>query len=102
MAATTSLLLNETEELRARVKALEEENRGLRQQYACLRTMNQLLHEYAYVGRLDARGQLLPEWVCDSFEKGLGFSLDSIRKRGWKSLIHPDDLPEVERHLAGV
>lgn len=70
------------------------------------RHISELISDYAYAFRVEPDGTLRGQWISDSFTRMFGLTLHEVIARGgWRSLVHPDDLPlaqaHVERVLAG-
>ncbi len=64
------------------------------------RTISELISDYAFSHQVDENGNLIPDWITDSFYKITGYSLSEIQEFHRNStLYHPDDRDRVERDI---
>ncbi len=62
--------------------------------------LGELLSDYAYSSTVGEAGQVVPDWVTDRFVRVVGYSIAELEAHGgWRSIIHPEDLPIVEEHI---
>ncbi len=84
-----------------RTKSVE----ALRSSEARYRAISELASDFVYSMTLNAEGELIAEWVTESFKRITGYSLEEInQKGGWHQVIHGEDLPKLrqfERELLG-
>jgi PAS domain S-box-containing protein len=73
---------------------------ALRESEARYRAVSELASDFAYAIRVDPDGTIEFDWVTEAFTHITGFTTDEVVERGgWQSVIYPDDLPMVLRHL---
>jgi PAS domain S-box-containing protein len=73
---------------------------ALRESEKRFRLISELTSDFAYAVRIGADGELIGEWGVGAFEEILGIPLeDKVLLQNWLHFIHPDDLPEIKRHL---
>jgi PAS domain S-box-containing protein len=71
---------------------------ALRENETRYRIISELITNFAYSLRLEPDDRLVMEWVTDAFVRTTGFTLEDINERGgWDTLLHPDDLAEVQQ-----
>jgi PAS domain S-box-containing protein len=62
------------------------------------RTVSELSSDFLYSLRVEPEGRLVGEWTTDAFARITGFDPAHLTWPGhWVGLVHPDDLPLVER-----
>ncbi len=84
-----------TERKRAEEALRESENRN--------RVIAEMISDYAYIFRVTPEGELVGEWVTESFLQRFGYTLDAIDARGgWQSLVYPPDLEIARAHARKV
>jgi PAS domain S-box-containing protein len=84
-----------TERKRAEEALRESETRN--------RIIANLVSDYAYIFRATPGGELIGEWVTDSFTRVFGLTLEQVIARGgWQTLVHPGDLPKTLEHARRV
>ena len=66
------------------------------------RAVSELISDYAYSMAVTPDGQLVHEWITDSFKNITGFAYQDIDKNGMLALYHPDDQERVAQDLARV
>lgn len=67
------------------------------------RIIANLISDYAYIFRVTPEGELIGEWVTESFTRVFGLTLEQVIARGgWQTLVHPDDLPKALEHARKV
>lgn len=67
------------------------------------RHISELITDYAYAFTVTSDGELIGEWITDSFTKVFGFTKEEIDERGgWKSMVYPEDLPKAIEHARKV
>ncbi|MDB5765124.1 MAG: hypothetical protein JWQ21_4119 [Herminiimonas sp.] len=54
--------------------------------------ISELTSDYAYSFHRQPDGADVIEWTTHAFEQISGYTLEDVRRRGWMSLLHPDDL----------
>ncbi|MEN2985492.1 MAG: PAS domain S-box protein [Thermodesulfovibrionaceae bacterium] len=65
--------------------------------------ISELISDYAYAFSVTPQGELIGEWITDSFTKVFGFTKEEIDQRGgWKSMVYPEDLPIALEHAKKV
>jgi PAS domain S-box-containing protein len=63
------------------------------------RILLKLTSDYAYIFRVEPDGKFMREWVSGSFTGVTGYTVDEIETfGGWTSVIHPDDIPVIQKH----
>ncbi|HEY0606455.1 MAG TPA: ATP-binding protein [Herpetosiphonaceae bacterium] len=107
-ANQTEALLAMIDTLQAELRAAGESKqsyRALHESEARYRTIVELMSDYAYVFQVAPDGHLSIEWMTKAFARVSGYTVAEIDALGWRSLIHPDDLPitqqSVETLIAG-
>ncbi len=84
-----------TERRKSEAKRREAEQRN--------RMIAEMISDYAYIFRVTPEGELVGEWVTDSFTKVFGYTLEEAQRRGgWKTLVHSDDRPIAFAHARKV
>ncbi|MBD3256781.1 MAG: PAS domain S-box protein, partial [Candidatus Lokiarchaeota archaeon] len=79
-------------------KRVEEKLRESEYQY---RRVSELVSDYAYAFRVTPDGALVGEWVTDAFYRITGYRSDELPTgESWTTIFHPEDLPQIERHIA--
>lgn len=64
------------------------------------RTVSDLVSDYAYAVRVEPDGRAELEWVTEAFSRITGFSREELEAReGLAWLIHPEDMPSVQRRM---
>lgn len=76
------------------------------QMLARYQALSEMTSDYTYAAQILADGQVLHEWMSDSFQHITGYTPDELGIHGlWTRLVHPDDIPLAEqafqRILAG-
>jgi PAS domain S-box-containing protein len=65
--------------------------------------VSELTSDFAYCVKVETDGTLQVEWVTDAFTRITGYEADDQTEAGlWADLVHPDDLPVAQEHLASV
>lgn len=73
---------------------------ALRESEVRYRSISDLAANLAYAFRLDADGSFALEWVTEAFTRVTGYTTEEVNAAGgWKVLIHPDDVPLIQRHV---
>jgi PAS domain S-box-containing protein len=60
------------------------------------RVVSEMMSDFAYAATVD-RGGVSFDWVTDSFGRVTGYATADLARMGWRDLVHPADLPRVER-----
>jgi diguanylate cyclase (GGDEF)-like protein/PAS domain S-box-containing protein len=63
------------------------------------RAISELTSDYIYLAKITPGGELVTEWVSESFHRLTGYSTDELTAGGWLCLIHPDDLPKASEFI---
>jgi PAS domain S-box-containing protein len=62
-----------------------------------------LVSDYAYSEALDLDGERRPVWSAGAPERICGYTFDQLGAiGGWEQIVHPDDRPVFEKHIAAV
>jgi PAS domain S-box-containing protein len=65
------------------------------------RLISSIISDYVFSIQYDADGKITDEWLDGAFESITGYTNEEYLKRGgWKSLIHPDDMELDKRYFA--
>jgi PAS domain S-box-containing protein len=56
----------------------------------------------SYAVAVEPDGSLTLEWITQAVTRITGYSLEEIRRRGWQSLLHPEDASRMESDLSRV
>lgn len=65
--------------------------------------ISELISDYAYAFKVTPEGELVGEWITDSFTKVFGYTKEEIDQRGgWKSMVYPEDLPVALKHAKKI
>lgn len=94
--AGRSLVLHDVTKRRTIELALHESEERYRE-------ISELTSDYAYSFRVDGEGQLLLDWMSDSFSRITGYSVDPIDKLGerfWSLAFHEDSQVALEQRAA--
>lgn len=79
--------------------------RALRESEERYRIISELISDYAYSFRIEPDGNLISEWVTDSFYRMTGYTVEEIDALGQFALYHPDEAgkvtADIQRVLAG-
>lgn len=76
---------------------------ALRENLERYKYISELISDYAYAFKITPEGELIGEWITDSFTKVFGFTKEEIDQRGgWKSIVYPEDLPIALEHAKKV
>ncbi len=88
------------EELREARDAAQRANRVLAESEERHRCIAEFASDYAVSGRVDEDGRVVFEHATDGLPRVTGYTLDELNGRGgWEALIHPEDIPVVQRTL---
>ncbi len=61
--------------------------------------ISELISDFVYAFNVTPEGELVGEWITDSFQKVSGYPKETLYKEGlWKSMIYDEDLPIVIEH----
>ncbi len=101
-----------TAQLHAAVTSLEEEvserqriEHELRLSEERWRNLSELSSDMSYAIAVEPDGSLTLEWITRAVSRITGYSVEEIERRGWRSVIHPEDVermaPLVTRTLEG-
>lgn len=95
----SQLILLAIEDITERKRAEEEHHEAEQRN----RIIAEMIPDYAYIFRVTPEGELIGEWVTDSFTKVFGYTLQQAQERGgWKTLVHPDDRSIAFAHAQKV
>jgi PAS domain S-box-containing protein len=62
------------------------------------RLLAELTSDYTFAGRVEPDGRTVLESVSEGFRTVTGYAVEEVEARGgWPSLVHPDDLPAMQR-----
>src|SRR6185503_169329 len=61
------------------------------------RIISELISDYAFCHNVTPNGEIVLEWITDSFTRRHGYTVEDINSIGWKNLIYPEDLPVIMR-----
>jgi len=76
---------------------------ALRESLERYKYISELISDYAYAFKVTPEGELVGEWITDSFTKVFGFTKEEIDQRGgWKSMLYHEDLPAALKHAKKV
>ncbi len=94
-AGAVHIVTDITERKQTEEKLLESENRN--------RIISEMVSDYAYIFRVTAEGNLIGEWVTDSFTRVFGYTIEEGEARGgWQTLVFPDDMEIALAHAQKV
>lgn len=65
---------------------------ALRQSEERYRLISSLSTDYVFSSTVYADGQLSYDWQAGAFESISGYTPDEYRQRGWRAIVHPEDL----------
>ena len=77
---------------------VETEN-ALRESEERYRIISELISDYAYAFRVEPNGEIVHEWITDSFKRMTGYLPDEIDAQGKYALYHPDDEARAQAAL---
>jgi len=67
------------------------------------RIVSELTSDYAYRDRVEVDGNIIPEWITESFTRITGYTFEEAQTPGlWQKLIHPEDMPVLMKHMQQV
>src|SRR4051812_3468763 len=68
------------------------------------RIISELATDWVYAARNeDEHGKVNMEWATEAFERITGYSVEQLNEKGGlRSIVMPDDLPELEAAEAGL
>ncbi len=76
---------------------------ALRESETRNRVIAEMISDYAYIFRVTPAGELVGEWVTESFTKRFGYTKEEVDARGgWQSLVLPEDLEIARAHARKV
>lgn len=85
-------------EIRDRVRA-EEALKASEERY---RLVSELTSDYAYSFVVEPGGTCQVEWLTDAFARISGHSPSEQESGAWDRIVHPDDLPVVDRRMRSL
>lgn len=95
----TQLILLAIEDVTERARTLH----ALQESEERFRYITGVISDYAYSFRVNPDKSLVGQWVSGSFTKIFGYTLAEIQARGgWQRMVHPADLPALQRHALRV
>ncbi|RME05493.1 MAG: PAS domain S-box protein, partial [Anaerolineae bacterium] len=63
------------------------------------RIIAEMISDYVYIFRVTETGQLIGEWISESFTRVFGLTLQDVKARGgWQHIVYPPDLPIALQH----
>jgi PAS domain S-box-containing protein len=80
-------------------RAAEE---ALRESEARYRIASELGSDLSFGFRFSRREETYGGWVTDAFPRITGYTLDEVRERGWRRLLHPDDFDGTRARFAAI
>ncbi|MDO9221636.1 MAG: PAS domain S-box protein, partial [Thiobacillus sp.] len=81
-------------------KRMEQVLRGSEERY---RLISNVATDLLYSCVQSEAGFFAFDWATASVDRIFGYSLDEILEQGcWRCFVHPDDLPEFDRNIAGL
>ena len=96
-----------TAELNEAVADLEEEiaerqrvEQELRVSEERWRNLSELSSDMSFAVAVEPDGSLTLEWVTQAVLRITGYSTDEILRRGWRSLLHPEDADRMAPYLS--
>jgi PAS domain S-box-containing protein len=66
------------------------------------RLVSELTSDYAYSFAVELGGICRVEWLTDAFARISGHSPSELEAGAWDRIVHPDDLPVVERRMRSL
>lgn len=94
----TADLAAANEHLRREIAERERAEAAARENEQRYRLVSELTSDYAYSLRVVPGGGCEAEWVTDAFSRMTGHGASELEGHGgWERIVHPDDLPVVER-----
>jgi len=98
-----------TAELHRAVGSLEEEvaerrrvEHELRASEERWRNVSELSSDLSFALTREQDGSFTTDWATQEIARISGSSLEEIEERGWSSIMHPEDLGPVTRHLSQI
>lgn len=76
----------------------EAEN-ALRANEERYRLISELISDYAYAFRVEPDGEMVQEWITDSYTRITGYRYEEIEAQGLNTLFHPDEANRVQADL---
>jgi PAS domain S-box-containing protein len=98
-----------TAQLDAAVASLQEEvaerhrvEHELRVSEERWRNLSELSSDMSYAVAVEPDGSLTLEWITQAVGRITGYSVDEINERGWRSLLHPEDVDRMAPRLSQI
>ncbi len=66
------------------------------------RAISELTSDYVYAVRIAPDGTWTFEWVTEAFATMIGYTQADVTFETWLTMIHPEDLPVVQRHSTTI
>ncbi|HLF00932.1 MAG TPA: GAF domain-containing protein, partial [Anaerolineales bacterium] len=67
------------------------------------RLISSVISDYTFFNRVGPRGELEHTWLAGAFESITGYTLEEFQALGgWRVTLHPDDVAQDERDMAGL
>lgn len=66
-----------------------------------LRILSEMTSDFVYVSHL-VNGELVNQWISESFERVFGAAYDELRAHHWTELVHPDDHELARRRTEAI
>ncbi len=80
-----------------------EAGQGLAESEERYRLISEVISDYTFSTRLDARGELDHHWVAGAFERITGYTYEEyVARGGWRAALHPDDAAQDERDMEAL
>ena len=96
-----------TAQLHSAVASLEEEvaerhrvEHELRVSEERWRNLSELSSDMSYAVAVEPDGSLTLEWITQAISRITGYRIDEINQRGWRSLLHPEDVGRMAPYLS--
>ena len=64
------------------------------------RNLSELSSDMSYAVAVEPDGSLTLEWITQAVSRITGFSIEEINRRGWRSLLHPEDAERMAPYLS--
>jgi PAS domain S-box-containing protein len=90
----TVILRDITERVRSEGAVRESEER--------YRAVSELTSDFSYALRIAPEGSVGVDWVTDAFARTSGYSAEELERRGWASIIHPEDEQAFHEHVRRI
>lgn len=91
LACSISRDITDRKRMEAALRASEERYRNL----------TEVVSDYVYSVRVSPGGEMISDWVSDTFAEITGYTHEEILAAGgWRALFHPDDLPLIQARAA--